>query len=187
MFTFVTESPLVIRPPSDPQRSVKSTILNGFADVFGRDGVGFREVGDGAGDFQNAVVGAGAQIQFRHGDANQFLGFVAEFAVLFDLPRTHPGVAIHFRVGMETRSLFFAGVLDAVANGGGRFFGARAGDVAVFDGGHFDVEIDAIEERAGDALAITMDLGWTATTLAFQIAEVTAWTRVHRGNEHELG
>jgi hypothetical protein len=49
------------------------------------------------------------------------------------------------------------------------------------------VEIDAVEERAGDALAITLDLDGAAAAFAFEIAEVSARTRVHRGNEHELG
>src|SRR5256885_15988712 len=105
----------------------------------------------------------------------------------FDLARAHPGVAVHFRVGMETRPLCFAGALDAFANGGGWFFGPRAGHVAVFDGWDFNMEIDPIEERAGNSLAITMDLGGAAAAFAFQIAEVTARTWIHRGDEHELG
>src|SRR3954468_19026498 len=102
--------------------------------------------------------------------------------MLFDLARAHAGVAVYFGVGMETGALGFAGALDAIANGGGRFFGAGAGDVAVFDGRDFDVEIDAIEKRAGDALAITVDLGRAATAFAFQIAEVAARTRIHGGD-----
>ena len=76
---------------------------------------------------------------------------------------------------------------DAIADRGGAFLRAGAGDVAVFDGGNFDVEVDAIEERAGDALAITLHLERTAAAFAFQIAEVAARTGIHRGHEHELG
>lgn len=107
--------------------------------------------------------------------------------MLFDLARAHAGVAVHFRIGVEAGALFLAGVLDAVADGGGGFVGAGARDVAVFDGGDFDVEIDAIEKRAGDALAITLDLDGATAAFAFQIAEVSAGARVHRGDEHELG
>src|SRR3954468_8203039 len=99
--------------------------------------------------------------------------------MLFDLARSHTGVAVYPGVGMEAGALGFAGALDAVANGGGRFFGAGTRDVAVFDGGDFDVEIDAIEERAGDALPVTVDLGRAATAFAFQIAEVAARAGVH--------
>ena len=49
------------------------------------------------------------------------------------------------------------------------------------------MQIDPVEERAGDALAITLDLGGAATAFAFQIAEVSAGTGIHRRHEHELG
>ena len=76
---------------------------------------------------------------------------------------------------------------DALADRGGTFLGAFAGDVAVFDGRHFDVQIDAIEQRAGDALTIALDLHRAATAFAFQIAEIAARTGIHRRDQHELG
>jgi hypothetical protein len=76
---------------------------------------------------------------------------------------------------MEAGALFLSGALDAFANGGGRLLGSGARDIAVFDGRDFDVEIDAVQERAGNALAITVDLGRAATAFAFQIAEIAAW------------
>ena len=46
-------------PDSAPVAAVQGSVLNGFGDVFDGD-VGFGgEVGDGAGDFEDAVVGAG--------------------------------------------------------------------------------------------------------------------------------
>src|SRR4051812_35798455 len=107
--------------------------------------------------------------------------------MLLDLARAHPGVAIYFRIGVKTALLFLARGLDPLTNRNGIFFGARARDVAVFDGGDFDMEIDPIEERAGDALAIPLDLSRAAAAFAFQIAEVSAGTWVHRCDEHELG
>ena len=107
--------------------------------------------------------------------------------MLFDLARAHAGVAVHFRIGMKADVLYFAGALDAFADRGGGFFRPSARDIAVFDGGDFDVEIDAIEERAGDALPVTVHLGRAAAAFAFQIAEISAGTRVHRSDEHELG
>jgi hypothetical protein len=68
------------------------------------------------------------------GDADQFLGVVAEFAVPFDLTRTHPSVAIHFDLRMGTVALFLASALDAFANRGRRRLGRGTRDVAVFDG-----------------------------------------------------
>ena len=47
--------------------------------------------------------------------------------------------------------------------------------------------IDPIEKRAGDSLAIPVDLGRPAAAVALEIAEVTARTWIHGGDEHELG
>jgi hypothetical protein len=41
---------------------IQRAVLNGFADVIGCDGFHAGEVGDGAGDFQDAVVGARTEV-----------------------------------------------------------------------------------------------------------------------------
>jgi hypothetical protein len=46
--------------------AVEGAELDGFEEVIGGDGVGRGEVGDGAGDFEDAVVGAGAEVEIRH-------------------------------------------------------------------------------------------------------------------------
>ena len=75
----------------------------------------------------------------------------------------------------ETLALDFAGLGDAVADGGAGFAGsAFAGKVPVLDGGNFDVDVDAVEERAGDAVAVTLDVDRAATAFAFGVAEVAA-------------
>jgi len=47
---------------SDPQCAIETAILDCLAHVFGGDVFGGSEVGDGAGDLENAIVGAGAEI-----------------------------------------------------------------------------------------------------------------------------
>ncbi len=76
---------------------------------------------------------------------------------------------------------------DALANGSGSFLSAFTRDVAIFDGRHFNVQIDAIEQRAGDALAVALHLDWAAAAFALEIAEVTARAGIHRRHQHELG
>ena len=63
--------------------------------------------------------------------------------------------------------LTFTRADDALANRGGSFLGPFTSDVAIFDSGHFDVQIDAIEQGAGDALAIPLYLHRAATAFAF--------------------
>src|SRR5262245_59896438 len=76
---------------------------------------------------------------------------------------------------------------DAIANSSGRFLSAFAGNVPVFHGRDFDVQIDAIEQRAGDALTITLHLHGAAPAFALEIAEVTACAGIHCSHKHELG
>ena len=55
-----------------PTTAVERTILNGLGDVLGCEFLGSRQIRDGAGNFQNAIVGAGAELQFVHGHLEQF-------------------------------------------------------------------------------------------------------------------
>src|SRR5207248_4379158 len=68
----------------------------------------------------------------------------------------------------------------------GGFFQAFARHITILNRRHFNVEIDPIEQRAGDPLPITLDLARTTTAFAFQVAEITARTRIHRRHQHEL-
>src|ERR1041384_474850 len=107
--------------------------------------------------------------------------------MLFQLTRGHACVAIHFWVIAKTLLLTFTRADDALANRGGSFLSALAGDVAVFDSWHFDVQIDAIEQRTRNTLAISLHLYRAATAFAFQIAKVAARARIHGRDQHELG
>jgi hypothetical protein len=53
------------------------------------------------------------------------------------------------------------------------------------EGGGFDVQVDAIEEGAADAGAITLDLRGRTAAFVTGIAQVAARAGVHRRDEHE--
>src|SRR5439155_2240479 len=100
--------------------------------------------------------------------------------------RGHARVAVYFAVVANTFLLPFPGADDAFANGIGAFLRALAGDIAIFDRRHFNMQIDAIEQRPGNALTISLHLHRSAAAFALEIAEVAARARVHCGDEHEL-
>ena len=52
---------------------------------------------------------------------------------------------------------------------GGGFARRVVGEVLVFHGGDFDVDIDAVEEGAGNAVAVALDVGGTAAALTSAI------------------
>ena len=50
-----------------PKVSIERAVLDGFGDVVGLDGFGGLEVRDRAGDFEDSVIGAGADAQLVDG------------------------------------------------------------------------------------------------------------------------
>src|SRR5947208_15916323 len=68
----------------------------------------------------------------------------------------------------------------------GRFLRPYARHITVPNRWHFDVEIDPIEQRSGNALPISLHLTRPAAALAFQISEITTRTWVHRRHQHEF-
>src|SRR5947199_5121565 len=106
--------------------------------------------------------------------------------MLFEVTRRHARVAVYFRVIAKTLLLKLPCAHNALADGSGSFLSAFAGDVAVLDRGHFNVQIDAIEQWTGDALPISLHLKRSATAFALQVAEIAAGAGIHRRNEHEL-
>src|SRR4029453_7956145 len=106
--------------------------------------------------------------------------------MLLEVARGHACVAIYLSVAAKPLLLALTRAHDPLTNRGRRLFSALAGDVAILNSGHVNVQIDAIQQRAGDALAITLHLSRTATAFAFEIAKIAAWAGIHRGDQHEL-
>src|SRR4029077_19668902 len=79
-----------------------------------------------------------------------------------------------------------AGERNPFSNGFRMLFRAVARNIAIFHSGHFDVQIDPIEQGTGNSLTITLHLHWTAAAFAFQIAEKSTRAGVHRRDQHEF-
>src|ERR1700731_3436694 len=103
------------------------------------------------------------------------------------MPRRHSCIATGLGIAFETVLLTFARPRNTFANRLGTFLRTLTRHIAIFDRRNFNVQIDAVEQRTGNALAITMHPHRATATFAFQIAEVPTGTRIHRGYEHELG
>lgn len=72
-----------------PIVAVERTVVDGFADVCGIDVFTSGKIGDGAGDFQDAVVGACGKALAVHRFFEQRFAFGVERAVLANLCRRH--------------------------------------------------------------------------------------------------
>ncbi len=145
------------------------------------------EVGDGAADFQDAVVGAGAQVELGHGDADQFLAIrrlTSSAALIWRGPmRALQLVCLSERKRACWRSRAATMRARMASEGSsGRVLEMSRYSTA----GTSMWRSMRSSKRAGDALAVTLDLDGTATAFAFQVAEVAAGAWVHGGDEHEL-
>src|SRR5262245_47426470 len=76
-------------------------------------------------------------------------------------------------------------VIDALANHLRRFPGVTAGEILVADRRHLDLNIDAIEEWARYARAITLNLQRRADAFFLRIGEKAAGARVHGRDQHD--
>jgi hypothetical protein len=71
---------------------------------------------------------------------------------------------------------------DAGANGFAGLTWRFAREFLVPHGGHFDVQIDAVQKRTRDALAVFLDRIGPAPAFAARVSVVTAWAWVHGGH-----
>src|SRR6266496_6587027 len=99
--------------------------------------------------------------------------------MLFEMTRRHARVAVYFRIIAEALLLNLPRADNAFTDGSGSFLWAFAGDITIFDCGHFDVQIDAVKQRPGDSLPIALHLKRAATVFALQVAKIAARTGIH--------
>ena len=104
---------LILRPVA----AVEGTVLDGFGQMGDGQVLGALEIRDGAGHFEDAVMGARGEALLLHGALKQAFGVGAEFAMGTNLARGHLRVGINFLAGFsEALPLVFAGGHHAVAN-----------------------------------------------------------------------
>lgn len=141
------------------------------------DGVGGFEVGDGAADAADFVVGARGEAQLGHGLSEHGEGGVVERREVVE------HLAAQARVGEVALScvLAFACAHGQVAHllGGGA--GGPAGEFAPVDGGRLDVDVDAVEEGAREFGEVAFHLSFADLSGG----HVAPGCGVHGGDEHE--
>ncbi len=140
--------------------------------MLGGDALGGIEIGNGAGDLQNAVVRAGGKTHPAHGHfENSFAGFV-ESAQLAQLT--------HWDIGVVRPALLLhgAGADDPLPNLGGAGAVAVAAQLQIRQRGHFDVQIDTIEQRPADLAQIALDDATGTTAFSGGIAKISAGASV---------
>ena len=83
--------------------------------MFGEDVVGSFEVGDGAGEFDEAVVGAGGEVHGGDGLLQEYFRSAVERANLADEGGAHFGIG-EYALSNESFALYGAGFLDTFSD-----------------------------------------------------------------------
>ena len=99
-----------------PEVSVQRAVADGLENVVFSEVIGAAEVSEGAGDFENAVVGAGAEVHLAHRMLELRGGCSVQGAVLFDEARRHGAVGVNARMLGETLALHASRCFDAFAD-----------------------------------------------------------------------
>jgi hypothetical protein len=131
--------------------------LNRLGHVRGTDLFIFFEIGDGPGHFQYSRIGPGGQPQFIDGHFQKPLGVLVDDAMLPDLLVGHARIAERI-LGRESIFLPAPGGIDPALDGSRRFAAVLPFEVPVSYGRHLNVNIDPVQQGAGDFRLILADL-----------------------------
>ena len=122
---------------------IQKSILHRFGDVVFVDLVGSVDVGDRPRDAADFVVRTGAQAHLIHGLLHEQQARVAQIAELLELAGIHTGVGGAVAEALE---LSTAGAEDLLPHRLAVGAGPSAGQLAIGNGRHFDVNVDSIEQ-----------------------------------------
>ena len=132
---------------------IERAVLDGLKEMWLLDAVASGQVRDGAGDFQDAVVGASAERELFHRLLEHFAERGVERDVGADLRVAHAGVGRELSPRV-TRELTFACGLYPSANDSRTFTRRRILQLTDRERGRLDVDVDAVEQRAANARSV---------------------------------
>jgi len=171
--------------PLRPVGAVERAVLDGFAQVFGRESRGAFQIGDSARDFQDAVVGARGETEALDRGLENFFTFGSNGAVFADELGQHLRISVDVFLATIAFELDVARAQHAAAHAGGAFDFHVAAQFLVLHGRNLDVYVNAVQQRAGDFRDVALDLHRRAVAFALGISEESARTRIHSGGQHE--
>ena len=168
------------------------------------------EVGDGAGDFEDAVVGAGAHVHAFHGVFQFFQAVGVGLGVFVEQGWGHLGITMDARFVLEAALLQHPRGDDALADGGRGFAWGLAGHLPTasvgcasaihkrvwdcarlaqqlveIDGLDLDLQVDAVEQRARNFAHVVGALVLVADAFFLGVPIVPARARIHARHEHK--
>ena len=166
-------------PPTVP---VQTAEVDGFAQMFGRDGGTASEVGDGACHLEDTVVGACGEPQTVHRLLHQRLAPFVDSAVLVEQFRIDLCVAMDVGAVPVAFGLDVAGADHPLAHSGAAFSLCFGQEFVVAQGLDLHVQVDAVEQGAGDTAEVLLHHAGGTSARNFRVIVVSARARIHGGN-----
>lgn len=164
-------------PSSREQGSVKRAVLDGFGHMLGPDAVCAGEIGDRPGDLQDPVIGPGREPQSRDRHLEQLLPHRrVHQAELPDLARLHPRVGVETAAALKSPCLTVAGFHHAAPDPLRALSALAARQLFVTHCGDLHVQVDPVEQRAGDPGEVPLDPELRAAALPTGVGEMSART-----------
>ena len=133
-------------PSLRPITSVQRSITDGFGEVHGLYLLATCQVGDGAGDLQNATVGTGGERETLHRHAKHIHACFVGFGEEVNHALAHLGIAVDALVVLVSLGLNLPRLDDTLTNVGTRFARGCLGDVLEWDGRNLALDVDAVEQ-----------------------------------------
>ena len=141
--------------PFLPHPPIETPVLDRLCQMLLADMLGSIEIGDGAGNLEDARVAAGGEAEALGDEFEEAVTGFVRLAMLADQARRHLGVAVDAAV-VQPLLLYCAAGFDTQGNDLGCFGVGTVDKIAIFDGWDFDLDVDTIEEGAGDSGTIAL-------------------------------
>ena len=99
------------------------------------------KVGNGAGDFEDAAVGTGREVQTFHGRAEQIEACLVWLSILVNQTFAHLGIAIDALMVLEPFFLYLSGTDDSFTDGGRGLARSHARQLFERNNRHLDMDV----------------------------------------------
>jgi len=155
---------------SAPVIPIQAPVLHGLGNVLRRNRIGAAEVGDRAGDLENTVVGAGREAHSPDSHLERPLARLVERAQF-------PKLSVRDVSVVEPSPLLaLASRCHTVAHLVGSGPVAAPAQLFVRHSGHFDVQVDPVQQRTADLRQVSLNDRSRAPAFPRRIAKIAART-----------
>ena len=156
-----------------PHPSIQTPILNRFRQMLLTNILRSIKIGNRPRDFENARVAAGGEAEALGDELEEAVTGFVRLAMFADEARRHLGVTVDATVA-EAFFLNRAAGFDAQ---GDHFRGFGVGtidEITILHCRDFNLDVDAVKERAGDFGTVALHRDWRAGASMGAVAEIAA-------------